>query len=45
MRKKVMKPRRTVERKPHIPYMPKQRKHKQDCDVSVHDANINKTVK
>ena len=37
--KKVVKPRRKVERKPHIAHIPKKRKHKQDCDVSVHDVD------
>ena len=35
--KKVVKPRRKVERKPQIPHIPKTLNHKQDCDVSVHD--------
>ena len=34
---KAIKPRIKVERKPHIP---EKRKHKQDCDVSVHNVDL-----
>ena len=40
--KKVVKPRRKVERKPQIPHIPKTLNHKQDCDVSVHDLIFHK---